>query len=240
MSVLESLINDGNQIIMESDHALEIGYEPATEGFFRDDKNPDIKMEDADNKSFTAISYKHKGSTFIGTDWVNVYLSSWKKTTEPFAKSGKKFVTDCVKAICDGEKYVNQHRKEFIDAYNSNNKEVCDNIAQGMRNIFTTSIATIRQENQGGRVFAGPVTEMTDSLKNSLKPELVKYAKIYRETGIALIKKNIIDVRSKSTIKRLFNYKKYAAKYNVETYLDYELYLYCVDLHIMMDSAHFN
>ena len=154
MSVLESLINEGNQIIMESDHALEIGYEPATEGFFRDDKNPDIKMEDADNKSFTAISYKHKGSTFIGTDWVNVYLSSWKKTTEPFAKSGKKFVTDCVKAICDGEKYVNQHRKEFIDAYNSNNKEVCDNIAQGMRNIFTTSIATIRQENQGGRVFA--------------------------------------------------------------------------------------
>lgn len=35
MSVLESLINEGNQIIMESDHALEIGYEPATEGFFR-------------------------------------------------------------------------------------------------------------------------------------------------------------------------------------------------------------
>ena len=60
MSILESLINDGNQIIMESDHALEIGYEPATEGFFKDDKNPDIKMEDADNNSFTAISYKHK------------------------------------------------------------------------------------------------------------------------------------------------------------------------------------
>ena len=44
MGILESLINDGNQIIMKSNHKLELNYDLATEGFFRDDKNSDIKF----------------------------------------------------------------------------------------------------------------------------------------------------------------------------------------------------
>lgn len=240
MSILESLINDGNQIIMESDHNLELEMEPATEGVFFDDKNPDIKTEDNRTKSFSLVYYKNKGMQVIGPDWVNVYLNSWGRTTEPFVKSGKKFVTDCVNAIAEGEKFVNANNKKFIDAYNSKNDEVCNNIVQGMRKIFSTSRAACQQENRGGKVFSGPITEMPESLKNSLKPELTKYAKIYRDTGINLEKKKIIDVRSKSAIKRLFNYKKYVKQYNIETYLPYELYLYCKDLHIIIDSAHYD
>ena len=211
----------------------------ANEGFFMDDKNPKIKTEENDNKSASWIGYKGKGAFLIGSDWVNVYISMWDKTTEPFVKSGKNFVSKCVSDIEEGKRYCEANRKKFIEAYNNKNTEVMNNIADGMRNIFTTSIAASRQANAGGRQFAGPITDMPDSLKNSLKPELTKFAKIYRETGLELAKKKIIDVRSKSTLKKIFNVKNYAAKYNIETYLDYELFLYCQDLHIEMDSARF-
>ena len=211
----------------------------ANEGFFIDDKNPNIKTEENDNKSASFVGYKGKGAILIGSDWVNVYISKWDKTTEPFVKSGKSFVSKCVSDIEEGKRYCEANRKKFIEAYNNKNTEVMNNIADGMRNIFFTSIAASRQANAGGRQFAGPITDMPDSLKNSLKPELTKFAKIYRETGIALAKKKIIDVQSKSTLKKIFNVKNYAAKYNVETYLDYELFLYCQDLHIEMDSARF-
>lgn len=240
MGILETLINEGNEIITESAHNVSDLYEPAMEGIFTDDKNPDIKTEDNSNKSRSIVYYKNKGVSVIGPDWVNVYLKYWGHTTEPFLKSGKKFVTDCVNEIVAGEKYVNQHRKEFIDAFNAKNFEVCDNISAGMRKVFSIAIATSQQENRGARAFGGPVVEMPESLKNALKPELTKFAKIYRETGVNLEKKKIIDVHAKSGIKRLFNYKKYVKQYNAETYLDYELFLYCKDLHIVMDSANFD
>lgn len=211
----------------------------ANEGFFIDDKNPNIKTEENDNKSASWIGYKGKGAFLIGSDWVNVYISMWDKTTEPFVKSGKSFVSKCVSDIEEGKRYCEANRKKFIEAYNNKNTEVMNNIADGMRNIFTTSIAASRQANAGGRQFAGPITDMPDSLKNSLKPELTKFAKIYRETGLALAKKKIIDVRSKSTLKKIFNINNYTKKYGIETYLDYELFLYCQDLHIEMDSARF-
>lgn len=211
----------------------------ANEGFFMDDKNPKIKTKENDNKAMSWIGYKEKGAYIIGSDWVNVYISLWDKTTEPFIKSGKSFVSKCVSDIEEGKRYCDANRKKFIEAYNNKNTEVMNNIADGMRNIFTTSIAASRQSNAGGKQFTGPITDMPDSLKNSLKPELTKFAKIYRETGLELAKKNIIDVRSKSTLKKIFNVKNYTKKYGIETYLDYELFLYCQDLHIEMDSARF-
>lgn len=212
----------------------------ANEGFFMDDKNPKIKTNENDNKAASWIGYKGKGTFIIGSEWVSVYISTWDKTTEPFVKSGKSFISKCISDIEEGKRYCEANRKKFIDAYNNKNTEVMNNIADGMRNIFTTAIAASRQANAGGKQFTGPITDMPDSLKNSLKPELTKFAKIYRETGLALAKKNIIDVRSKSTLKKIFNVKNYTKKYGVETYLDYELFLYCQDLHLQMDSAHFS
>lgn len=113
------------------------------------------------------------------------------------------------------------------------------NLANGMRNIFSESIVASHQANAGLNQFTGPMVEMPESLKNSLKPDIEKFAKIYRETGIELIKQRVINVNSKSKLKKIFNVKTYIAKYNAETYLDYELYLYCRDLHAAMDYARY-
>lgn len=211
----------------------------ANEGFFMDDKNPKIQIEENDNKCCAWVGYKKKGVFIIGSDWVNVYISLWDKTTEPFVKHGKSFVSKCISDIEEGKRYCDANRKKFIEACNTDNREVITNIVDGMHNIFTTSIAASRQANAGGKQFAGPITDMPDSLKNSLKPELTKFAKIYRETGLELAKKKIIDVRSKSTLKKIFSIDTYKKKYSFETYLDYQLFLYCRDLHIEMDSARF-
>ena len=211
--------------------------EPATEGFFMDDKNPQTTSHDEFGTGvWETIKYKKVSMRIPGPNWSKVFVGSMKHTTKTFKTKGMSILSTYIKELSNAEQFVKSNGDKFRAAVASGNTEVMNNLADGLRNCFPELIAANRATQKNINQFGGDIIEADDAFKAKLISILEPFQNIYRNAGALCAKHYIEEHESKSTLKKVF---KHTLKgYHENNYLEKELYAYCKDIHYHIQDAY--
>lgn len=203
--------------------------EIATEGFFRDTKNTKTTEINEANGGIKVIKYKNITLAAIpGPNWVNMMLSDYSNTTEPFKKNAVNMLKACLNELRAGEQFVKLNGDKYRQAVADKNSEDCIKLANDLRDCFPKLVARNRAWNAGNREFGGSLTPLDDHFKAQLKPILTDFQKLFDSITTNLAKKSVDEHFAKSTLKKVFRHTEKAHFAN--NYLETELYLYCKDV----------